>query len=467
MIEKMRNPSNLWEVALLVCVAAFFALYGCNRTAQEEKAPAPGTSEHPPEEHGGHPGEHDHHEPAGLIHIDEATKSLIKLATENVTVGDMPAVITAPATISANMNATAKVGSKVKGRAIKILVNLGDYVMKGVPLAFLSSSEVGEARSNFLQAKARMELALANLERQKRQEAQAEILQAKARMELAQKALERQRRLYENKISPKKELEAAEAEYENTKAGYEYAKDINYQREIQAREAELATARADYEKAKQTLLTMGVRPDELTEEVSSTYHIHSPIAGTVVERKVNMGELVDENTDLFTIMDLSRLWVFAEIYENLLPQVKLGQELRLKVFPYPDQTFKGRICYVSSVVDPHTRTVRVRADIENKSLLLKPEMFGEAQIIIGIKKNVISVPKTAVLDEEGEKAVFVRVGDGFLRRVVEVGTKFGGRIEITSGLGEEEEVVTAGAFQLKAQAMKGAGVAGTHAEHEH
>ncbi|MDH7499063.1 MAG: efflux RND transporter periplasmic adaptor subunit [candidate division NC10 bacterium] len=453
----------------LFLVLIILAPVGCNRSSPGEKAPPPATAEHGGEAHGGHEGEHGHahEEPAGLLHVDSAIQSLMKLATEKATVGEMPAVITAPATISPNMNHTAKVASKVKGRAIKVFVNPGDPVKSGQALALLSSSEVGEARSSYLQAKARMELARANLDRQKSRQAQAEILQAKARMMLAEKALERQRRLYENKIAPKKDLEAAEAEYENAKAAYEYAENILYRQETHAKEAELAAARADYEKARQTLLLMGVRPEEFAEEVSSSYSIRAPLSGTVIERKVNVGELVDENVDLFTIMDLSQVWVFAEIYENLLPQVRLGQEVRVKVPPYPDQTFRGRIRYISPVVDPHTRTVKVRADLENPSLLLKPEMFGEAQIITGVKKEVISVPEASVVDEEGEKSVFVKVGDGFLKRVVEVGTRFEGRVEITSGLGEEEEVVTNGAFQLKAQAMKGAGVAGTHAEHEH
>lgn len=468
MVKKnMRTPAKILAIVLPVFLAACLILWGCNKGSQEGKAPAPGATEHAGEEEGEHAAEHEHKEPVGLIHIDEATKSLIKLEAKKVTVGDMPTVINAPATISADMNRTAKVGSKVKGRTVKVWVNPGDFVKAGRPLALISSSEVGEARSNLLQAKARMELAHANLERQKKQEAQVEILQAKSRMELAQKALERQRRLYENKISPKKDVESAEAEYERAKAEYEYVKNINYQREVQARETEFASAKADYQKAKQALLVLGVKPDELYHGDSSHYHINSPLSGTVIERKTNVGELVDENTDLFTIMDLSRVWMFADIYENLLPQVKLGQEVRLKVLPYPDQTFKGRVCYVSSVVDPHTRTVKVRADIENKSLLLKPEMFGEAQIIVGIKKNAISIPKTAVLDEEGEKAVFIKVGDGYQKRMIEIGTKLDGQVEVTGGLGEEEEVVTTGAFQLKTQAMRGAGVAGTHAEHEH
>lgn len=469
--RKMSAPLRWLALLARILLALFLissAPFGCNRPSQEQKAPARATTEHREEAHGEHEGGPGHapDEPAGLIHVDEATQSLMKLATEQVAVGDMPAVITAPATISPNMNYTAKVGSKVKGRAVKVFVNPGDDVKAGQALALLSSSEVGEARSSLLQAKARMELAQANLDRQRSQQAQAEILQAKARMELTQKALERQRRLYENKISAKKELEAAEAEYEGARAEYEYVKGIHFEREVHAREAELAAARADYERAKQALLIMGLKPHELSDEVSSSYSICAPISGVVIERKVNVGELVDENTDLFTIMDLSCVWVFAEIYENLLPQVKLRQEVRLTVLPYPDQTFKGRICYISSVVDPHTRTVRIRADLENESLLLKPEMFGEVQIITGVKKKVISVPEKSVVDEEGEKAVFVKVGHGFLKRMVEVGTKFEGRVEIASGLGEEEEVVTTGAFQLRAQAMKGAGVAGTHAEHE-
>ncbi len=471
MNEKMKNPSYLGAFVLLVCVVAFLFTYGCNRAPQTtEKPPAQGAAEHAGEGHEEHAGEHEgeqgHKEPAGLIHIDVATATLIKLATEKVTVGDMPTVINAPATISPDMNHTAKVGSKVKGRTLKVWVNPGDYVKAGQPLALISSSEVGEARSNLIQAKARMDLAQANLERQKKQASQVEILQAQSKMELAEKVLERQKRLFENKIAAKKDVESAQAEYDRAKAEYEFAKNINYQREVQAREAEFATARADYEKAKQALLVLGVKPDEFYHEDSSHYHIYAPLSGTVVERKINVGELVDENADLFTIMDLSQVWIFADVYENMLPRLKLGQEVRLQVLPYPDQSFQGRVTYISPVIDPHTRTIRIRADIKNKSSLLKPEMFGEAQIITGVKKNAISIPKTAVLDEEGQKAVFVKVGDGFLKRVIEVGTKSNGRVEVTSGLGEEDEVVTTGAFQLKAQAMKGAGVSGTHAEHE-
>jgi cobalt-zinc-cadmium efflux system membrane fusion protein len=475
MNEKMRNLSYLWAVVRLFCMATFLLVYGCNRSPQvTEKAPAH-SAEHAGEKHGKHAGEgqgehegeeHGHQEPAGLIHIDEAAQALIKLATEKVAVGDMPTVINAPATISADMNRSAKVGSKVKGRTIRVFVNPGDFVKAGQHLVLISSSEVGDARSNLIQAKARMELAHANLERQRKQESQVEILQAKSRMELAEKVLERQKRLYENKIAARKDVESAQAEYERAKAEYEFVKNINYQREVQVREAEFASARAEYEKAKQALLVMGVKPDEFHYEDSSHYLIYAPLSGTIVERKVNVGELVDENKDLFSIMDLSRVWIFADIYENLLSRVKLGQAVRLQVLPYPDQSFQGRISYISPVIDPHTRTIKIRADVENKSLLLKPEMFGEAQIITGMAKNVISIPKTAVLDEEGQRAVFVKVGDGFLKRVIEVGTKFGGRVEVLKGLSAEDQVVTSGAYQLKAQAMKGAGVAGTHAEHE-
>jgi membrane fusion protein, heavy metal efflux system len=473
MNEKMKNPSNLWAVALLVCLAAFLALYGCSKSPQGgEKPPSHGAAtEHAGEGHEEHAGEagheHGHNEPAGLIHVDEATRSLIKLTTEKVTVGDMPTVINAPATISASMNHTAKVGSKVKGRAIKVFVNPGDSVKSGQLLVLLSSSEVGEARSNLIQAKARMELTQANLERQKKQESQVGILQAKSRLELAEKVLERQKRLYENKIAAKKDVESAQSEYERAKAEYEFAKNIDYQREVQAKEAEWVAAKADFEKARQTLLVLGVKPSELYDPDTSHYEIYAPLGGSVIERKINVGELVDENADLFTIMDLSRVWIFADVYENLLPKVRQGQEVRLQVLPYPDQFFKGRVSYISPVIDPHTRTIRIRADIENKSLLLKPEMFGEAQIITGIEKNVISIPAKAVLNEEGEKAVFVKEGDGFLKRMIEVGTKLGGRVEVVSGLGEEEEVVTNGAFQLQAQARRGAGVSGTHAEHGH
>jgi len=462
--RKKEGGISRWLAWFLACCLLLASgMVGCGQPKEEAKSTSSAGKEEGEkgDEHG------HHHEPAGLIHVDEAARAMIGLSTEQVAVADIPVVITAPATISPNLNRIAKVGSKVKGRTVKVFVNPGDQVQAGQTLALLSSSEVGEARANLMQAQARLELARANLERQKSQQAQAEILQAKARLDLAAKVLERQQRLYQNKVAARKEVEAAEAEYEHAKAAYEYAKTIDYQRETQAREAELAAARADYERARQVLLIMGVNPDADSGQVSSSYYIRSPLRGVVVDRKTNVGELVDENADLFTVMDLSRVWVFAEVHQNLLPQLKLGQEVRLQVPSYPDRTFRGQLSYISPVIDPHTRTVKVRAELDNPSFLLKPDMFGELQIVTGIKKGALVVPREAVLDQEGSKAVFVKVGDGFLLRPVEVGTRFGGKVEIVSGLGEEEEVVVGGAFQLQAQALKGTGVAGTHAEHEH
>ena len=134
----------------------------------------------------------------------------------------------------------------------------------------------------------------------------------------------------------------------------------------------------------------------------------------------------------------------------------MGQEIFITVTPYPDRVFTGRITYISDTVDPATRTVKVRAELENFERLLKPEMFATVKILTGKGENLLAVPESAIQREGENTIVFVvRDENTFEKRVVSIGPEVGGYNQIISGLKEGERLVTKGAFTLKSESLKG------------
>ena len=171
----------------------------------------------------------------------------------------------------------------------------------------------------------------------------------------------------------------------------------------------------------------------------------------VIENNAVLGAMVDQSTEILTIMDPRILWVDAEIYERDIARVHPGQEVELSVPAYAGETFGGRISYVGDVIKEDTRTVTVRTEVENRDQRLKPGMFADVQISLNGTRRVLAVPEAAVLDDRQERIVFVAVDDGYLPQAVEVGARHGGYVEVLRGLEEGERVVTVGSFQLKSK----------------
>jgi len=177
----------------------------------------------------------------------------------------------------------------------------------------------------------------------------------------------------------------------------------------------------------------------------------SPVAGHVIEKKVFKGLFVGPEMTLYTIADLSTIWVNAEIYEYEVPFVTMGQPVTMTFAAYPGEEFHGRVSYIYPYLNKEARTVKVRLELPNPEMRLKPDMYGDALIKVD-RGDRLAIPEQAVLDSGTRTLVFVLRGEGlFEPRVVRLGSKIGSYYEVSEGLGEGEQVVTSGNFLIDSE----------------
>ena len=177
----------------------------------------------------------------------------------------------------------------------------------------------------------------------------------------------------------------------------------------------------------------------------------SPIDGIVVERNASLGATVGTDANLFKIIDISRVWVDANVFEKDLERVRNGQEVKLMTTAFPGTAFSGRVILISTVVDPETRTVKVRTEVPNPDGRLKPDMFANVQIVTDLNRSAISIPQAAVLDDGGKSVVFVAENGEYKKRQVTEGIKGNDRVEIIDGLKAGDKVVIKGNYLLLQQ----------------
>ncbi|MAE32114.1 MAG: hypothetical protein CMO43_11105 [Verrucomicrobiales bacterium] len=190
-------------------------------------------------------------------------------------------------------------------------------------------------------------------------------------------------------------------------------------------------------------------------QAEKSLRIHSPIDGFVTDKNVVEGQMVDVGKPIFRLADLSLVWVYAQIYEQDLAFVRLGQEAAVTLSYLPDRQFRGRVTYVYPDVDRATRTARVRMEFHNPGYFLKPGMFASVQLTSELAASAVLVPDSAVLRSGRQDTVFVGEGDGhFEPRPVKVGhSAEDGMIEILDGLVEGESVVLSGQFMLDSESQ--------------
>ena len=186
--------------------------------------------------------------------------------------------------------------------------------------------------------------------------------------------------------------------------------------------------------------------------------IYTPLSGIVIDKLVQEGQYVKEGDPLFNIADLSTVWTELEVYENEFPFIKTGQRVEIASQSYPGKTFRGRVSYIYPFLDPKTRTVKVRVEIPNPGLRLKPDMFVNARVLVPLG-NVLSVPVDAVMDTGTRQVVWVQAKPGvFEPRDVKVGARVGDRVQILSGLLRGDRVAASGGYLIDSEAqLKSAG----------
>jgi cobalt-zinc-cadmium efflux system membrane fusion protein len=352
------------------------------------------------------------------------------IETEIVAQQSIAGVVPATGKILIPENGVAVIGPVNAGRIVRLYAGQGTRVRKGQKLADLESADIDQAEADYLKALADYQNALRS---------------SAAEIKLAQESYDRNKLLYEQKITAGKNLQSAEHDLEVAKAAGENS--------VNATKAALTAARRH-------LLILGLSDatiDALAKktDLAATFSLNSPIDGIVVERNATVGASVGTDANLFKIIDLSRVWIDADVFEKDLPRVRPGQEVKLKVTAFPESTFSGKVILINSVLDPETRTVKVRTEVANPDGRLKPDMFANVQIITDVNRAAISIPQSAVLNDEGKTIVFVADGDGYKKRQVQAGIRNNDRVEIVDGLSAGDKVVVKGNYLLLEQSKPG------------
>ncbi len=398
---------SLW-IGLLLLGAV--ALAGCNRTAAEGASP-------------------EKKEAAGSEKTDarnsvRAAPDLQKkwgIDVAQAVQSKVSAAIVIPGVLSLDPGHTAQITSLLDGKVLFVGAQVGDDVKRNQVLVTIHAPAFSQAKTAYLQAGAKVELARREFER-------AEVL-------LKQEAID------------EKEHLRRRAELENASS------------EFAAAESNLHSYGLD-QPAVERLLRDARRPNNGTaamDDLTEPYlQLTSPIAGHVVERDVVNGQHIEPQKTLLTVSDLSTLWALLDARETDLPHVTRGREVRITTGIYPDREWRGTVDHVGDIVDEKTRTVKVRVVVRNEGRLLKPNMYIQGELPDAVTSHdVLTLPQEAIQMIGGESVVFVREGgDRFVARPVEVGEHVGTRRAVLRGLDGSELVVVAGAFNLKAELLK-------------
>lgn len=298
-----------------------------------------------------------------------------------------------------NEDRTVRIYTPFAGRVERILVQPGEKVSKGQPLVVIASPDFGQA--------------------------QAEARRAESDYGLAEKSLARLRELESHGVAARKELQAAEADY--------------------------SRSRAELDRSRKKLALYG----KVGDSVDQTYTLSTPIAGVVVEKNINPGQelrpdqMLASAPPLFVITDPATLWVQLDGAEKDLPLLRPGKTIVVHAPAYRDENFPAKITAISDFLDPATRTIKVRALLDNAHRKLKGEMYVTADIDADGHQELL-VPAKAVFFQGEKHHVFIDEGDSkYTRRQVRIGDIRQNLIEILEGLREGEKVVTEGSLMLQ------------------
>jgi Cu(I)/Ag(I) efflux system membrane fusion protein len=188
--------------------------------------------------------------------------------------------------------------------------------------------------------------------------------------------------------------------------------------------------------------------------------IRSPVGGFVTEKNALQGQFVTPDTTLFTVADLSTVWVVADVYEYEVARVRTGQTARLTLAAYPGEVFRGRVEFIYPTLDAATRTLKVRVAFKNPNLKMRPGMYGDVTLDLGASDGVV-VPAEAVVNTGDAQYVFVALSEGrFEPRPVKTGTRGDGKVAVLSGLAPGDEVVTTANFLVDSESRMRAAIEG-------
>ena len=339
------------------------------------------------------------------MEVKVSTEMATSFKTAAVIQSDVASVLEISGRIEANERKVTRIGAAVTGRVTDVLAETGDRVKLGQTLARVASPELTTA--------------------------QLAYMRASATATLAERSAERARQLI--------------------------AADVIGSAELQRRESEVQIARAELRAAGDQLKLMGLSSDALTSlrvqgSVAPNAAITASASGIVIERQISQGQVAQPGDPLFTVADLSSVWVVGALPEQIARSVKTGQNVQIDVpalgLTVEEATIAGKIIYVGDTVSPETRTVTIRTQVDNKDLALKPQMLATMKIQ-GAMEKTLAIPALAVVRENDKDHVYVKKAENHYRLTpVELGAASGELRPVIKGLSEGTQIVIEGAFHL-------------------
>ncbi len=313
---------------------------------------------------------------------------------------DVRETLRVPGRIEVDDTRVARVGAPVAGRVTDLAAAVGQNVTLGQVLATISSTELTTAQLGYIKAESQRQLVM--------------------------RSAGRAQQLFDA--------------------------DVIGVAELQRRQGELQQADVEVGAARDQLKVMGMPPEALerlarTRVIDSMAQIVASIAGTVIERKVTEGQVVQPADAIYIVADLSRVWVVADIPEQSAGQVRVGESVQAEISAMPERKIAGTLSFVAPTVNPETRTVRARMELANPAREYKPAMLANV-LILGKPQKRLAVPVAAIVREENRDYVFVAAGDAFRLQPVTAGAEYEGRRVIVGGLAEQTPLVLDGAFHL-------------------
>ncbi len=425
--------------------------------------------------HGGHgdefQGGSEASQTADSIQVDADTAKRLGIKVEPVKSQKLAVGIKTTGQIETLPNKQVEVTTPISGtKVVELLVEPGATVTAGQPIAVLTAADLvelrvnsqekrAEAQADLQQAQANLRLAQQNYEKYS-QIAAAEIAQAQSQVDFAQEKSDKDRVLLAKGAIPRRQALESQTQLAEAKAGLTAA---NSRRDVIEAEAELKRAQASVTVAQSRLSLSNTAYQTRLQQLGTKANaqgqvtVTAPISGRVADREVTPGQAFeDAGGKLMTIVNDSRVYATANIYEKDLNKVKNGQPVSVKVASVPNRTFTGRIAVIGSVVEGETRVVPVKAEINNSSGVLKPGMFAELDVLTDrTPKAILAIPSAAVVEANGKQTVYVQNGNAYQAVEVTLGQTSGDLVEVKSGLFEGDLIVTQRAPQLYAQSLRG------------
>lgn len=365
--------------------------------------------------------------PAGTVEIPEAAQKNANVEIAPVTTTRLPGTLEVTGIVTPDESRVAHVRPLARGVVEKIAISLGSRVTEGQSLLTYDNIELGQLVGEFLTE-------------------QAALRQAQTDREVKRTSLARAESLIKIEAIAQQELDLRRAEFRNAEAAVS---------SVQARVSRVEEQLHRFGLSDADVRALAPDANEAPHRAASHSTLRAPFAGVVTKFDVAVGEVVQPDKELFTVADISIVWVLADVYEKDLSKITREGTVSIKVDAYPDRTFSGRITHVSDLIDPTTRTAKVRCVVENRDGALKLDMFAKVTLGTAEERQALAVPSDAVQQIDNQPIAFVRqTATRFERRNVQVGRRSGDLVEILGGLEEGQMVVGKGSFYLKTALLR-------------